>query len=144
MSIRSPSPSLFRPKERHRSAIARTEQGARQARSTAAACCAARSASVRMAMLTGCSSATPGRCRRLLNAVSSFNDKVQELMFRPNHLAPTFREDQVVKPPRFNAYYDIEDVKPVDGASWKLELAGLIETRRRGPPTRSTDCRSRN
>jgi DMSO/TMAO reductase YedYZ molybdopterin-dependent catalytic subunit len=32
----------------------------------------------------------------------------------------------VVKPPRFNAYYDIEDVKPVDGASWKLELAGRI------------------
>ena len=33
---------------------------------------------------------------------------------------------QVVKPPRFNAYYDIEDVKPVDGATWKLELAGRI------------------
>ena len=30
-----------------------------------------------------------------------------------------------MKPPRFNAYYDVEDVKPVDGASWKLELAGL-------------------
>ena len=59
--------------------------------------------------------------------MSSFNDNVQELIFRPNHLAPTYREDQVVKPPRFNAYYDIEDVKPVDGASWKLELAGLIE-----------------
>ena len=48
-------------------------------------------------------------------------------MFRPNHLAPTFPESQVVKPPRFNAYYDVEDVAPVDGANWKLELAGLIE-----------------
>jgi DMSO/TMAO reductase YedYZ molybdopterin-dependent catalytic subunit len=36
----------------------------------------------------------------------------------------------VVKPPRFNAYYDIEDVKPVDGATWKLELAGLIKNKR--------------
>ena len=65
----------------------------------------------------------------MLRAVSAFNDRVQELLFRPNHLAPTFSEDQVVKPPRFNAYYDIEDVKPVDGASWKLELAGLIDNK---------------
>ena len=80
----------------------------------------------------------------VLRAVSAFNDRVQELMFRPNHLAPTFRETQVVKPPRFNAYYDIEDVKPVDGASWKLELAGLIENKRPGPRSRSTRCPSRN
>ena len=33
----------------------------------------------------------------------------------------------MVKPPRFNAYYDIEDVKPVDGTTWKLELAGRID-----------------
>ena len=65
----------------------------------------------------------------MLRAVSAFNDKVQELLFRPNHLAPTFSEDQVVKPPRFNAYYDIEDVKPVDGRNWKLELAGRIENK---------------
>ena len=32
----------------------------------------------------------------------------------------------VLKPPKFNAYYDIMDVKPVDGPSWRLELAGLI------------------
>ena len=37
---------------------------------------------------------------------------------------------QVVKPPRFNAHYGVEDVMPVDGASWKLELAGLIEDKR--------------
>ena len=33
-------------------------------------------------------------------------------------------------PPRFNASYDVEDVKPVDGASWKLELAGRIENKK--------------
>ena len=33
-------------------------------------------------------------------------------------------------PPRFNAYYAIDQVKPVDGASWKLELAGLIGDKR--------------
>jgi DMSO/TMAO reductase YedYZ molybdopterin-dependent catalytic subunit len=36
----------------------------------------------------------------------------------------------VVKPPRFNAYYGIEDVKPVDGPTWKLELAGRIADKR--------------
>ena len=55
---------------------------------------------------------------------------MQAAIFRPNHLAPTFSAAQVVKPPRFNAYYDIEDVKPVDGATWKLELAGRIDDKR--------------
>ena len=58
--------------------------------------------------------------------MSSFNDGVQAAACSgPNHLAPTYSEAEVVKPPRFNAYYDVEDVKPVDGATWKLELAGL-------------------
>ena len=76
----------------------------------------------------------------VLRAVSSFNDRVQQLMFRPNHLAPTYSEAQVVKPPRFNAYYDIEDVKPVDGATWKLELAGLIAGQ--APVDRAADLRA--
>ena len=65
----------------------------------------------------------------MLRTVSAWNDGVQEAIFRPNHLAPTFSPSQVVKPPRFNAYYDIEDVKPVDGATWKLELAGRIDNK---------------
>ena len=68
--------------------------------------------------------------QKVLRAVSAWNDGVQETIFRPNHLAPTFSPAQVVKPPRFNAYYDIEDVKPVDGATWKLELAGRIDDKR--------------
>ena len=68
--------------------------------------------------------------QKVLRAVSSWNDGVQAALFRPNHLAPTFSPAQVVKPPRFNAHFDIEDVKPVDGATWKLELAGLIDDKR--------------
>ena len=66
----------------------------------------------------------------VLRAVSDWNDRVQAFIFRPDHLAPTYSEAQVVKPPRFNAHFDVEDVKPVDGASWKLELSGLIEDKR--------------
>ncbi len=32
----------------------------------------------------------------------------------------------VRKPPRFNAFYPPEEVRPVDGARWKLELAGRV------------------
>jgi DMSO/TMAO reductase YedYZ molybdopterin-dependent catalytic subunit len=79
-----------------------------------------------LTMLTGCDVTENDSVQKVLRAVSAWNDGVQELIFRPDHLAPTFSPSQVVKPARFNAYYDIEDVKPVDGASWKLELAGRI------------------
>jgi DMSO/TMAO reductase YedYZ molybdopterin-dependent catalytic subunit len=83
-----------------------------------------------LTMLTGCDVTEDDSVQKVLRTVSAWNDRVQEAIFRPNHLAPTFSPSQVVKPPRFNAYYDIEDVKPVDGASWKLELAGLIADQR--------------
>jgi DMSO/TMAO reductase YedYZ molybdopterin-dependent catalytic subunit len=83
-----------------------------------------------LTMLTGCSVTDRDAVQAVLRAVSSFNDGVQALIFRPNHLAPTYSEAEVLKPPRFNAYYDVEDIAPVDGASWKLELAGLIADKR--------------
>lgn len=83
-----------------------------------------------LTFLTGCNVSEPDQVQTALRAVSSWNDKVQSLIFRPNHLAPTFSEAQVVKPPRFNAHYSIEDVAPVDVTGWKLELAGRIENKR--------------
>ncbi|HEY7243725.1 MAG TPA: molybdopterin-dependent oxidoreductase [Xanthobacteraceae bacterium] len=83
-----------------------------------------------LSLLTGCDVKDPSAVRSMLLAVSAWNDRVQEFIFRPNHLAPTFSESQVVKPPRFNAYYDIEDVKPVNAATWRLELAGRIADKR--------------
>ena len=83
-----------------------------------------------LTMLTGCDPSENDTLQTFMRAVSSWNDRAQSLIFRPNHLAPTFSESQVVKPPRFNAYYDVEDVKPVDPSTWKLELAGLIQDKR--------------
>ena len=51
-------------------------------------------------------------------------------VFGTHNLAPTFSEAQVLKPPRFNAYYPLESVRPVDAAAWKLELAGRIADKR--------------
>ena len=83
-----------------------------------------------LTLLTGCDVSEEDSVQKMLRAVSAWNDRVQSAIFRPDHLAPTYSASQVVKPPRFNAYYDIEDLKPVDGASWKLELAGLVADKR--------------
>ena len=64
----------------------------------------------------------------LRSASRSWNDRVQACLSIPHRLAPTFPEAEVVKPPRFNAYYGIEEVKPVDIA--ELE-AGARRARRR-------------
>jgi DMSO/TMAO reductase YedYZ molybdopterin-dependent catalytic subunit len=82
-----------------------------------------------LAMLTGCDAQDSDAIGAVLQRFSLLNDRVQGWIFDPQKLAPTYPASMVLKPPRFNAYYDIMDVKPVDGASWRLELSGLIENR---------------
>jgi DMSO/TMAO reductase YedYZ molybdopterin-dependent catalytic subunit len=81
-------------------------------------------------MLSGCNATDFPGVRSVLETISGLNDGVQGLLFHPDKLAPTFTEAEVVKPPRFNAYYEVEKVRPVDGATWKLELAGLIKDKK--------------
>jgi len=83
-----------------------------------------------LSLLTGCDVTDKEAVQAVLKRVSTWNDLAQEFLFRPNHLAPTFPESMVVKPPRFNAYYDVEDMVPVDGETWRLELAGRISDKR--------------
>lgn len=83
-----------------------------------------------LTMLTGCDVSSDASVQTALRAVSGFNDRVQALLFDPNKLAPTYPASMVLKPPRFNAYFDIEDLKPVDGDTWRLELAGLVADKR--------------
>ena len=126
MSIRSPSRSIFRPAagidqgvlHDHKKLIEGIDRRSvlRGAISLGA-----------LTMLTGCKVTDQSAVQAALQAVSAMNDIFQSLLFRPDHLVPTYTEAQVVKPPRFNAFYDIVDVKPVDVAGWKLELSGLIE-----------------
>jgi DMSO/TMAO reductase YedYZ molybdopterin-dependent catalytic subunit len=129
MRIRSPTPSIFRPrKSLDQSAL--EENKALVADINRRNILRGTMSLGALTLLTGCDVSERPAVQSVLRAVSAWNDRVQQLIFRPNHLAPTFSETQVVKPPRFNAYYDIEDVKPVDGASWKLELAGRITDKR--------------
>ena len=129
MSLRTRTPSLFRPKKpidqrvltQHRALIDDINRRGvlRGAISLGA-----------LTLLTGCDVTEEAPVQKALRAVSAWNDRVQAAIFRPGHLAPTFPAARVVKPPRFNAHFDIEDLKPVDGGSWQLELAGRIADKR--------------
>ncbi len=84
-----------------------------------------------LTLLSGCDVHTPDSILAGLMKVSEFNDKFQALVFDPNNaLAPTYPESMVLKPPKFNAYYDITEVRVLDAKTWKLELAGLIDDKR--------------
>jgi hypothetical protein len=60
-----------------------------------------------LTFLSGCNISDRDTMQSFLRTISSFNDRVQSLLFDPNRLAPTYSVSQVVKPPRFNAYYEI-------------------------------------
>jgi len=83
-----------------------------------------------LAMLTGCDVKRPKAVESALLAISHLNDGAQALLFDPNKLAPTYPASMILRPPKFNAYFDVMDVKPVNGATWRLELSGLIADKR--------------
>ncbi len=121
--IRSPRRSLFRPKGgvdqsilREHKALIETIDRRKVLRGTLSLGA--------LSLLTGCDVGETGQVQSFLRAVSAWNDKVQEFIFRPDHLAPTYSEADVVKPPRFNAHYDVEDVKPVDGCNLEARAIG--------------------
>ena len=128
MSVRTPSPSVFRPPQGIDQSVLHEnrkliEQIDRRGILRGAVSLGA------LSMLTGCTVTDRDAVQGMLRWVSEFNDRVQGLLFNPNKLAPTFPESMVLKPPRFNAFYDVEEVRPLDGQSWKLELSGRIENK---------------
>jgi len=68
----------------------------------------------------------PDIADKFLHAMSAWNDRVQAALFNPRTLAPTFRPDQITRPPRFNAFYDISQAPIVDPDGYRLELGGQI------------------
>lgn len=129
MAIRTPSKSLFRPKQGIDQSILRENRKLIETIDRRNVLRGALSLGA-LTLLTGCDVSENDEVQTVLRTVSDWNDRVQSWIFRPNHLAPTYPESQVVKPPRFNAHYEIEEVMPVDGSTWKLELSGLVKDKR--------------
>jgi len=83
-----------------------------------------------LALLSGCELTEDENVQSILLAMSRWNDRAQGWLFDPNKLAPEYPESAITKPFPFNAYYDEDEVRIVDGASYKLELSGRIRDRK--------------
>jgi DMSO/TMAO reductase YedYZ molybdopterin-dependent catalytic subunit len=129
MPLRRPLPSLFRPSKAPDPAVL-GESRALVADVNRRGLLRGTVSLGALSMLTGCDVTDAGAVQAVLRRMSGFNDRVQAAIFRGDRLAPTYTAAEVIRPPRFNAYYPVEDVKPVDGGRWRLELAGLIQDKR--------------
>jgi DMSO/TMAO reductase YedYZ molybdopterin-dependent catalytic subunit len=82
-----------------------------------------------LAFLTGCDIVDSLSAERALIKVSHFNDRVQAWLFNPNKLAPEYPESAITRPFPFNGYYAEDEAPEVDGATYKLEVGGLIDNK---------------
>ncbi len=83
-----------------------------------------------LAMLTGCDIIDGPTAENALRVISRFNDRVQALIFSPTTLAPEFPESAITRPFPFNAYYSQDEAPEVDGATYQLEIGGLVENKK--------------
>jgi DMSO/TMAO reductase YedYZ molybdopterin-dependent catalytic subunit len=79
--------------------------------------------------LTGCNIIDSDAAEGVLKKISTFNDRVQAMMFNPNRLAPVYPESMITKPFPFNAYYPEDEAPDVDGKEFKLEVGGLVDNK---------------
>jgi len=84
-----------------------------------------------VAMLSGCSISDNSSVGAALAAISRINDGVQGLIFGPAQLAPTYPDSMIMRPFPFNAYYAEDEIREVDGDSWRLEVTGMVADRRK-------------
>ena len=81
-----------------------------------------------LSMLAGCNVADDSKAQSILDAMSRWNDGVQQAIFGTTvQLAPTYTEADIKDPFPFNAYYGENEVRIVQEDGYKLELAGLID-----------------
>ncbi|HVK55178.1 MAG TPA: molybdopterin-dependent oxidoreductase [Burkholderiales bacterium] len=83
-----------------------------------------------LSLLSGCEFTNSDAMQRILRGMSRFNDEAQAALFNPSRLAPEYSEDMIVKPFPFNAFYNQLEAPVVDGASYQLELLGLIREKK--------------
>src|SRR6185369_11838980 len=83
-----------------------------------------------LTLLTGCATDDQDSIEAALARISRFNDTIQGLLFDPALLAPTYPESMITDPFPFNAYYSEDEVREIDGDTWKLELSGMLADRK--------------
>src|SRR5664279_1156909 len=83
-----------------------------------------------LTFLTGCDIIDSDAAEGVLRKISEFNDRAQAALFSSTNLAPVYPESAITRPFPFNAYYDEDEAPNVDGATYKLEVAGLVDNKK--------------
>ena len=84
-----------------------------------------------MSLLAGCSITDEPGVEAALKRISRLNDGVQGWLFDPARLAPTYPDSAITRPFPFNAYYGENEVRVVDGATFRLEVGGMVADKRK-------------
>ena len=79
-----------------------------------------------LTLLSGCDATEPSAQDRILNAMSSWNDKAQGFIFSSDRLAPVYTVADIKDPFPFNAFYSEGESPEVAEADYKLQLSGMI------------------
>ena len=83
-----------------------------------------------LSMLTGCALVDEDSVESALTRISRLNDTAQAWLFDPNRLAPTYPDSMITRPFPFNAFYSEDEVREIDGGSFRLEVTGLVADKR--------------
>ena len=94
-----------------------------------------------LAVLSGCDIVDGETSENALRVISTFNDRVQALLFNPNTLAPEYPASMITRPFPFNGYYSEDEAPDIDGEQYQLEIGGLVEKRSPGRFPSSTSYR---
>src|SRR5260370_24379015 len=82
-----------------------------------------------LTLLTGCDVTDTSAVQSALDGISRWTDGTKALIFNPRRRRPTYPESEAVKDFRYNAYFGQSQIPEIDGASYKLNLSGLIDRR---------------
>jgi DMSO/TMAO reductase YedYZ molybdopterin-dependent catalytic subunit len=83
-----------------------------------------------LTLLTGCDVTDTSAVQSVLNGISRWNDGTQATIFNPRRLMPTYPESEAVKDFRYNAYFGQSQAPQIDGDSFRLNLSGLVDSRK--------------
>ena len=83
-----------------------------------------------LAVLSGCDIIDGDTAESALRVISTFNDRVQALLFNPNTPAPEYPESKITRPFPFNASYSEDEAPDIDPDKWQLEIGGLVDNKK--------------
>ena len=83
-----------------------------------------------LSLLSGCELTDDDNVQRVLGAMSRWNDRAQAWLFDPKRLAPEFPESMITKPFPFNAYYGEDEIRVIDGSTYKLQVGGMVREKK--------------